>query len=113
MYIEWRGNVTTDRTLIFHDEVQRFISDSDLICMSDSAGVSWHFPNGTALAFFVSGSDEDFQQIQASTVSHLLRNKQVSELSNNALNSGLWTCQSNNDSVIVGIYHRGGETSCW
>ena len=77
--------------------------------MSDSAGVSWHFPNGTAIASFVSVSDEDFLQIQLNTASHLLRNKDVSALRNNALNNGLWTCRSNDMFVAVGIYHRGGD----
>ena len=107
MSIRWRGDAISDRMIIFHDEISRvFLSGDDLAC--EPGGNLWHFPNGTVVGNASRDSREDFVQFQFSSGTHLTRNGEVSELSNNSLNSGLWTCRLGNDSAHVGIYQRGG-----
>ena len=97
--------------MLFHDEIGRIVfGGSDLICHPSET--TWHFPNQTAVGIASRGSREDFVQFSSRDSSILLRSREVSELSNNSVNSGLWTCQLGSNYATVGIYQRGGKILC-
>ena len=104
--MRWNGTAVRDRDVIFHDEVARFVLDSNMMCQSSTAGISWHYPNGTVVGPL--GADrDDYVQIPIQTDMDLLRNKDATEI--NPLNNGLWTCRLGDSFIPVGIYLRGGD----
>ena len=91
--------------MIFHDDVARYFPDSNLMCLSNTTGASWHYPNGTVVGQ-IGASSDDYVQIPVQTDVDLLRNKDVTEI--NPLNNGLWTCRLGDLFIPVGIYPRRG-----
>ena len=105
--VRWNGTAVGNHDLIFHEDVPRFFPDSNLMCQSNTAGASWHYPNGTVVGPFGANSD-DYVQIPDQTDVDLLRNKNSTEI--NPLNNGLWTCRLGDLFILVGIYLRGGDS---
>ena len=106
MSVRWNGTAVSDRAVIFHDDVARSFSTSNLMCQSNTTVASWHYPNGTAVGPR-NASDDDYVQIQIQRDVDLLRNKDVTEI--NPLNNGLWTCRLGDFIFPIGIYLRGGD----
>ena len=106
MSVRWNGTVVRNRPVIFHDDVARYFPDSNLMCLSNTTGASWHYPNGTVVGQ-IGASSDDYVQIPIQTDVDLLRNKDLAEI--NPLNNGLWTCRLGDLFIPIGIYLRGGD----
>lgn len=109
MSVRWNGTALRDREVIFHEDVSRSFSDSNLMCQSDTTGASWHYPNGTVVGPFNAGDDHDYVQISVQTDMDLIRNRDAAEI-NPLGNNGLWTCRLGAWFIPVGIYLRGGNS---
>ena len=102
MSVRWNDTAVGNHDVIFHDEVPRFFPDSNLMCLSNTTGASWHYPNGQ-----IGANSDDYVQIPIHTDVDLLRNKDLAEI--NPLNNGFWTCRLGDLFIPIGIYLRRGN----